>query len=83
MNVSALWRISLGTLPRALGEARHFALVEKNVAIADRGFAASLCGWNSVQPRHLFGHYVDHDYYLKLPAGAGRATSLTVIYGPP
>ena len=76
MKMSALLTISFGTLPRALGEARHSG--GKNCHRRAR-LVVNVCGWNSVQPA------------IRLPstmiitsgslAGQGAAITLTVIYG--
>jgi len=70
MKVSALSRASWA----------HYCLHSKERAISLKlekrchrrpRLAANLCGWNSVRPSHLFGRYLDHDYYFELPCGSG------------
>src|SRR5205814_9747214 len=82
MKVSALSRTSLGTTACTRGSA-PFRSSGKKCCHRRPRLAANLCGWNSVRPSHLFGHYFDHDYYFELPCGSGRPVSLTVIYGTP
>ena len=57
----------------ALGEERHFALVE-GVAFPTVGSLVIVCqARNSVRPMHLFGHNLDHDYYFELLGEEERA----------
>src|SRR5206468_5556578 len=49
MKMSALLTISFGTLPRALGEARHSG--GKNCHRRAR-LVVNVCGWNSGSTRH-------------------------------
>jgi len=67
MKMSALLTISFGTLPRALGEARHSG--GKNCHRRAR-LVVNVCGWNSVQPAIRLPF--DHDYYFGFSCGAGR-----------
>ena len=66
-KMSALLTISFGTLPRALGEARHSG--GKNCHRRAR-LVVNVCGWNSVQPAIRLPF--DHDYYFGFSCGAGR-----------
>ena len=53
------------TLRHALGEERHFALVEElpyQPRLARNRFRSAI----SIRPMHLFGHNCDHDYYFEL-----------------
>src|SRR2546421_7615844 len=70
MKVSALSRTSLGTTACTRGSA-PFRSSGKKCCHRRPRLAANLCGWNSVRPSHLFGHYFDHDYYFELPCGSG------------
>ena len=56
----------LSTLRHALGEERHFALVE-GFAFPTVGSLVIVSGPDSVRPMHLFGHNSDHDYKFRLP----------------
>jgi hypothetical protein len=83
MKMSALSRISLGTLPRALGGARHFALVDKDVAIADQGSLLISPGGTRSDPAIYSATTSTMIITSNSLAGAGRPISLTVIYGTP
>lgn len=49
-------------------------------AIGPKGSSFNLFERNSVRPKHLSGHNIDHDYYFELPfKGAGRSISIAVI----
>jgi hypothetical protein len=64
----------LSVRTRALGRARHFALVEDS-PIQPRLARNPFPVRNSVRPMHLFGHTFDHDYYFELPVkGSGIPT---------
>jgi hypothetical protein len=70
LKVSALSRASLGARLPALPKSAPFRSSWKNVCHHRPRLAANLCGWNSVRPSHLFGHYFDHDYTFELPCGS-------------
>jgi hypothetical protein len=55
----------------ALGEERHFALVD-GLRFPTIGSLAIVAVRNSVRPIHLFDHNRDHDYYFELPSEGER-----------
>src|SRR6516162_8906264 len=72
------------TLPLALEEERHFALVESlpyQAWLARNRFRSGF----SIRPMHLFGHNCDHDYYFGLlpEGGAGCPIKFSVFYCTP
>jgi len=82
-NAGGVKQIS-SVLVRALGRARHFALVEElpyQPRLARNPFQVR----NSVRPMHLFGHNLDHDYYFRLPGdrGAGYPINYSVFKRTP
>jgi hypothetical protein len=63
------------TLRHALGEERHFALVE-GLRFPTKGSLAIAAVRNSARPGHLFDHNHDHNYSFELPQfqGSGMPT---------
>jgi hypothetical protein len=78
-NVGGVKHFS-SVLVRALGRARHFALVEElpyQPRLARNRFQVR----NSVRPMHLFGRNFNHDYYFRLPSEGERdAQSITRFF---
>ena len=67
LTTSALSRVFVGVLPHALGEERHFALVESIHATNRYQGSRVILRGTSVRPNHLSGRTFDHDYYFELP----------------
>lgn len=64
-NVGGVKHFS-STLPHALREERHFALVD-GLRVPTKGSLVIVAVRNSVRPNHLFDLDHDHDYYFELP----------------
>ncbi len=64
-NVGGVKRVAT-TLPHALEQERHFALIGEVLNPTKARFLISIQVGNSIRPMHLFGHKFDHDYYFEL-----------------
>ena len=71
-NVGGVKYVST-TLPHALEEERHFALIGEVLNPTQARFLISIQVKDSVRPMHLFGHKFDHDYYFELLGEEERA----------
>jgi len=71
-NVGGVKRVAT-TLPQALEQERHFALIGEVLNPTQARFLISIQVGNSVRPMHLFGHKFDHDYYFELLREEERA----------
>jgi hypothetical protein len=71
-NVGGVKRVAT-TLPHALEQERHFALIGEVLNPTKARFLISIQVGNSVRPMHLFGHKFDHDYYFELLREEERA----------
>jgi hypothetical protein len=69
-NVGGVKRFSSTPL-HALGEGRHFALVD-GLRFPTPGSLLIVGVRNSVRPIHLFDPNCDHDYYFELPCEGER-----------